>query len=58
MKKQKQEVHNLLEDETQTPTDDEADDLYNYSKAHLSLGTLLWNADDAVKGRMVSGYRM
>ena len=50
MKKHKQEEHNLFEEEPQIPTtDNRADDLYNYSKAHLTLGTLLLNADDAVK---------
>ena len=49
MKKHKQNLHNLFEEEPQTPTDNGADDLYNYSKANSSLGTLLMNIDDAIQ---------
>ena len=45
-------VHNLVIPEEEVPNNDDdvaADDLFNYSKAHLSLGLLLMNADDAIK---------
>lgn len=42
-------VHNIVFEEKPVLNDENSDDLYNYSKAHLSLGTLLHNAHDAVK---------